>query len=135
MKKVCIFAVCGLLTAGMALGRGVPQAMADNAFRVEFLTLYVKADSNDAKDKAFAEAVEKAKCNICHEGKSRKNRNCYGKALGGLLSRKTDTENKAKIQAALKKIAEKRPDPKDPKSPTFGELIKAGKLPCQPKES
>jgi len=106
---------------------------ADKAFRDRFVAVYVKADSKDAKDKAFAAAVEKAKCAICHEGKSKKNRNLYGKALAELLTRKTDTENKEKIQAALKKVEKKRADPKNDKSPTFGELIKAGKLPAEPK--
>jgi len=114
------------------LGRGAPQAKADNAYRVEFVAKYVKADSNDAKDKAFAAAVDKAKCAICHEGKIKKNRNDYGKALAELLNRKTDVDNKEKIQAALKKVESKRSDPKNEKSPTFGELIKAGKLPVAP---
>jgi cytochrome c2 len=115
------------------LGQGTPPAKADNAFRAEFVAMYVKADSSDPKDKAFAAAVDKAKCAICHEGKSKKNRNNYGKALAELLSRKTDVDNKEKIQGALKKVESKRSDPKNDKSPTFGDLIKAGKLPGAPK--
>jgi hypothetical protein len=39
-------------------------------------------------------------------------------------------------QAALNKVAGLKSDPKDPKSPTFGESIKAGKLPGgEPKEA
>jgi hypothetical protein len=115
------------------LGRSAPQASADKAFRDEFVAVYVKADGKDAKDKAFAAAVEKAKCNICHAGKVKKNRNEYGKALAKLLSRETDTEDKEKIQAALKKVEATHSDPKDDKSPTFGDLIRAGKLPVEPK--
>jgi len=48
-------------------------------------------------------------------------RNNYGKALAGLLSRKADTENKEKIEGALKKVEAKRSDPKDDKLPTFGD--------------
>jgi len=109
------------------------EAAADKAFFDQFVATYVKSDSEDAKDKAFAEAVEKVKCNVCHEGKLKKNRNEYGKALGQLLSRKTDTEDKEKILAALKKVEAKRVDPKDENSPTFGDRIKAGKLPVEPK--
>jgi hypothetical protein len=136
MKRLTLCLVLGLLTGILWLGRPAPQASADKAFRDEFVATYVKADSSEPKDKAFATAVEKAKCNICHVGKVKKNRNGYGKALGELLSRKTDTEDKEKIQAALKKIEVKHSDPKDEKSPTFGELLKAGKLPGEePKPS
>jgi hypothetical protein len=132
MKKATIS--LALIALGVVwLGRGAPQASADKAFRDQFVAAYVKADSDDAKDKTFSEAVEKAKCNICHEGKVKKNRNDYGKALGELLSRKTDTENKEKILAALKTVEAKHVNPKDDKSPTFGERIRAGKLPVEPK--
>jgi cytochrome c2 len=133
MKKATMCLALAIVLGVVWLGGGVPQAKADNAFKDQFIAAYVKADSSDGKDKAFAAAVEKAKCAICHEGKSKKNRNSYGKALAELLSRKTDTENKEKIQAALKKVEAKRSDPKSDKSPTFGELIKAGKLPADPK--
>lgn len=130
MKKAMICLT--LIALGVAwLGRGVPQASADKAFRDQFVATYVKADSDAPKDKAFADAVEKAKCNICHVGKVKKNRNDYGKALGELLSRKTDTENKEKILAALKKVESKPLNPKDDKSPTFGDRIRAGKLPVE----
>ena len=132
MRRTMCFALMTVLAVAW-LGRGTPQAKADNAYRVEFVAKYVKADSSDSKDKAFAAAVDKAKCAICHEGKNKKNRNNYGNALAELLNRKTDAENKEKIQAALKKVESKRSDPKNDKSPTFGDLIKAGKLPFAPK--
>jgi len=135
MKKATLCLALATVLGFGFLGRGTPQAQALNAFRVEFIAKYVKADSEDAKDKAFAAAVEKAKCGICHEGKNKKNRNAYGKALDELLDFKADAENKEKIQAALKKVESKRSDPKDEKSPTFGDLIKAGKLPASPKKS
>jgi cytochrome c2 len=115
----------------MAMDRwpSVRAVQADTAFRAEFVAKYVKPDGKDPKDKALAEAAEKARCNICHEGLNKKNRNAYGKSLGELLSRKTDTENKEKIRAALDTVAKKQIDPKDPASPTFGDLIRAGKLP------
>ncbi len=115
------------------LAGSLKQAAAEKAFFDQFVATYVKADSNEPKDKAFAEAVEKTKCNVCHEGKSKKNRNEYGKALDELLDRKTDKENKEKIIAALKTVEAKHVDPKDENSPTFGDRIKAGKLPVEPK--
>ncbi len=129
MKKLSLCLVLGAVMCVFWLARPAPEASADKAFRDQFVAVYVKPDSDDPKDKAFATIVEKAKCSICHVGKVKKNRNRYGKALAELLSRKTDTENKEKIQAALKKVAARHSDPNDEKSPTFGELIRAGKLP------
>ena len=70
-------------------------------------------------------AVAKAKCNICHEGKSKKDKNAYGKALDKLLDRKTDAKNPAKIREALESVA----GMKSPSGKTWGEIIKSGKLP------
>ncbi len=133
MRKTTICWALGTLVGIVWLGYAAPRVNADQAFKEQFVAVYVKPDSSDAKDKAFAAAVEKAKCNICHAGKVKKNRNNYGKALAELLSRKTDAENKEKIQAALKKVEAKHSDPKDDKSPTFGDLIRAGKLPVEPR--
>ncbi len=133
MRRTTLCLALAMVLGFGFLGRGAPEARAVNTFRVEFIAKYVKADSEDAKDKAFAAAVEKAKCGICHEGKNKKNRNAYGKALDELLDPENDADSKEKIQAALKKVESKRPDPKDEKSPTFGDLIKAGKLPAAPK--
>lgn len=130
-KKMLGMVVVGLGVIGLT--GTLREANADKAFFDQFVATYVKSDSDDPKAKAFAEAVEKVRCNVCHEGKLKKNRNEYGKALGELLSRKTDTENKEKIVAALKKVEAKHTDPKDENSPTFGDRIKAGKLPVEPK--
>lgn len=105
-------------------------------FRNEFVTRYVKKDSKEPKDQAFAQLVEEAKCNVCHEGTDRKKRNAYGEALDRLLDRSKDARNPEKIQAALAEVESVKVDPKDPKSPTFGDRIKAGQLPVPlpPKE-
>ena len=109
-----------------------PPAKAIKQFRDAFVAKYVKADSNDTKDKEFAAAVEAAKCNLCHMGTSKKNRNSYGVALDELLDRSTDKDDAAKIAASLDKAAEKKSDAKDANSPTFGQLISEGKLPSPP---
>jgi len=86
----------------------------------------VKPDSSDPAEKALAAAVETAKCNLCHKGKEKKDRNAYGEALAELLDKKEDAKNVDKIRKALETVAAKAsPDG----GPTFGELIKAGKLP------
>ncbi|MGB9688870.1 hypothetical protein [Thermogutta sp.] len=104
-------------------------ALAVTQFRTQFVARYVKKDSNDPKDRAFAELVERAGCNICHLGDDKTKRNAYGQALDKLLDRKTDARDKEKIQKALEIVEKEKVDPKDPKSPTFGDRIKAGKLP------
>ena len=80
---------------------------------------------------ALREAFDKAGCHLCHVGEDRANRNSYGQALGKFLSRKTDTKNKEKIQAALEKVAAMKSRPEDPNSLTFGAIIASGKLPAE----
>ena len=108
------------------------RRLAVKEFKDAFKAKYVKSDSDDPKDKAFAEAFDKASCMTCHVGSNRKNRNDYGKQLAKLL-KKTDKKNKDKINKALDTVAKMNTDPKDKKSPTFGEKIASGKLPASEK--
>ena len=72
--------------------------------------------------------IKKVKCNVCHEGKSKKKRNVYGKALGKLM--KKNEKDKKKVVEALKKVEKEKSAIKDK---TFGDLLKAGKLPASKK--
>ncbi|NMC21275.1 MAG: hypothetical protein GYA33_12750 [Thermogutta sp.] len=127
-----------LVVSAIVLGAscwGMNAAWAVIQFRNEFVARYVKKESKEPKDQAFARLVEEAKCNICHVGTDRKQRNVYGQALDRLLDRTKDARNKEKIQAALAEVESEKVDPKDPKSATFGDRIKAGELPVPvPKE-
>ena len=110
--------------------------------RVDGRSEYAKAwekkyvgDKKSGVQKKLAAAVAKVKkCNVCHDprkigGKiSKKNRNDYGKALSKLLTKK-DKKNTKKINDALTKVAKMSADKKK-KKPTFGDLLKAGKLPA-----
>jgi len=130
MKKVVVSLYCGALVLGLSLN----HAGAIDAFKKEFEKTYVKKDSSEPADRAFAEVVKDAKCLVCHgknaAGKDdKKVRNAYGKALDKLLDKKADAKNPEKIQEALEKVAKEKVDDKKPDSPTFGDLIKAGKLP------
>lgn len=78
------------------------------------------------------DALKEAKCNACHYGKSKKNRNDYGKALekAGLTKAKFD-ELKGDgdalsdhVQKALEKVLE------GDAGKEFSDRIKAGKLPA-----
>ncbi|MEM8947045.1 MAG: hypothetical protein AAGD11_17860, partial [Planctomycetota bacterium] len=77
----------------------------------------------------FAKSVLEAKCYVCHQGRKKKNRNAYGSELAKLLDKKKDAKNPKKIIEALEKVAKLPSDAKDKDSPTFGDLIKAGRLP------
>lgn len=118
-----------LVIAAAAVAVIARMSLADKAFRDQFVAKYVKADSADPKEAAFAASVNKANCQVCHVGQNKKNRNPYGQALAQLLSRKTDKEDKEKILSSLDKVAAMKTEPANPSSPTFGDLIKQGKLP------
>jgi hypothetical protein len=115
---------------GMAVAIGVAawcgQAFAIKQFADEFKAAYVEEGT------PLAAEVEKAKCNVCHMGKSKKDRNAYGQALSELLDKKEDKDNKDKIRQALETVAAK--PSAGAGSPTFGDLIKEGKLPGGPAE-
>lgn len=127
MKNLFLLMLCGFM-AGTLLSR-IESAYAIAPFKKQFEEKYVKKDPQTPEEKALAAAVTEAKCNVCHVGKSKKNRNNYGEALNVLLDKKADMKDTAKIQAALDTVAEQKSNPTDPNSPTFGELIKQGKLP------
>jgi hypothetical protein len=130
--------VFGLVVLATAIG-GAPLARAMPPFFKEFQGKYVKADSGEEKDKAFAVLVtQTAKCNVCHvAGQDKKARNAYGKQLSTLLKKENfkaerlkDEAEKctAEIIAALDAVAAMKSG--DEKSATFGELISSGKLPA-----
>jgi cytochrome c2 len=98
----------------------------------QFYSVYKKEYLDNHKDKKYAEAVNKgtAKCLVCHQGKkSRKNHNAFGKHLVDLLDRKKDLKDTKKISDALKKVLAMHVDPKDDKSETYLDRVKASKWP------
>lgn len=127
MKKSVFVALIVALASAVVLSVDVETARAVPPFKKEFDSLYVKKDSSDPKEKALAEAVEKVKCNVCHIGKDKKKRNDYGQALAKLLTKKD--KDPAKIKEAIEKVAAEHSKADDSGSPTFGDLIKDGKLP------
>lgn len=114
MKKAVMTVMAFIAVGGAAFA--IPP------FGKEFEGLYVKPGSElEAK-------VKEVKCNLCHEGTKKTDRNAYGKALDELLDKKEDAKNPEKIRQALETVA-KLPS-NGPGSPTFGDLIKQGKLPA-----
>src|SRR6202011_3869901 len=109
------------LAVAVAVCWSVRPAAAYPEFKKEF----------EAKHPSLLAAVETAKCGVCHTGpagKNKKERNAYGAALSKHL-KKGDKKNVEKIQKALDTVADEHSAPHDDKSPTFGDLIKEGKLP------
>ncbi len=100
-------------------------------------------------DTAMKTAYGTSSCNFCHIGGTddRKHHNEYGKALKKLLTKK-DADDltfkaekampeifkvaQAKVRKALETVEKDPSDPNDKKSPTFGDLLKEGKLPKSP---
>jgi hypothetical protein len=110
------------LGLGIALvaGSSARPAYAIKQFFDEFKAVYVKDGS------PLAAAVDSAKCNVCHVGSSKKDRNAYGEALAERLDKKEDAKNPEKIRLALDEVAKL---PSAAGGPTFGALLAEGKLP------
>jgi hypothetical protein len=123
------YGVPGVVVILLALGwlgfTAGPAAATKSLFPV-FKAKYVQPDSQEPNDVAFAQAVETAKCHVCHVGK--KSLNEFGKAVRMSL-RKRDFKNPAKAQEGLEKAMSTKSIPDDGNSPTYGELIRQGKLP------
>lgn len=99
--------------------------LAHKEFLEEFKKVYVPEEGTP-----LAKEVETAKCNVCHAGSSKKERNAYGNALDKLLD-KGDKKDVDKIRKSLDAVAALPSDPEKKDSPTFGALLKEGKLPAK----
>ena len=111
MMRSNLAGVMGIVVAvGVAASGG--QAFAIKQFSDEFKAMYVEDGT------PLAAEVDKAKCNVCHVGKSKKDRNAYGQALSDLLDKKEDKSNKEKIRQALETVAAQ--PSAGAGSPTFG---------------
>ena len=96
----------------------------------QFYAEFKKEYMDTSKDKKFADEMNKGdvKCLVCHQGKQKKARNPFGNAVGKFLTKK-DMKNPEKISEGLKKALAMHVDPKDEKSETFLDRLKAGQWP------
>lgn len=99
---------------------------------VQFYNVFKKEYLDEHKDKKFADEVNKAsnRCFVCHQGKNRKNHNVMGVELVKMLDKKEDAKNVEKISASIKKVLAMHVDPKDEKSETYLDRLKASKWPA-----
>ncbi|HEV8066904.1 MAG TPA: hypothetical protein VGP76_04145 [Planctomycetaceae bacterium] len=124
MLKLSLKAVAGLV---LTLAGIVCLMSARNAeARPQYLGMWMQtyptvAEKNDVKNSV--------KCNVCHVGPKKTNRNDYGKAIVKALEGKKNLtlKKKADFVDALKTAAkEKNADGK-----TFGDLLDANELPSK----
>jgi hypothetical protein len=124
MRHVALRAVVALL---LAVGIARPSLGI-----LQFYQVYKAEYLDNHPDKEYAALVNKTanRCFVCHQGKkSKKNHNAFGKLLIEPLDWKKDAKNKEKIIDALKKAVATHVDPKDEKSETYMDRIKASKWP------
>ncbi len=134
MNRVCLFVAVAL---GLAAG-GAREAAALPPINVQWHEKY--SALKDQVVKTYGEEST-AKCNVCHiAGKGKKEKNAYGIAVGKFVTKAEITKIKedagdnadAAAEATKKYILEglaKTEAEKAADGKTFGEAIKAGKLP------
>ncbi len=115
-SKLGLIAIVGVAYVGMVLHFGGNTAQARPDYSKAFVAKYPSL-----------EAAKEAKCNVCHYGDSKKNRNEYGKAVGKAIG-EANCKDAAKITAGLVKAEGE----KSSSGETFGDKIKEGKLPAEP---
>ncbi len=123
------------IIASLVLGvivLGLPStALAMVQFHKAWLDKYI----TDETDEAYTELVKKeAKCWVCHQGKTKKHHNTYGKHFLPLLE-KEDKDDTDKIMKAIEKVGAMHSIEGDEASPTYAELIAKGKLPVDLEEA
>jgi cytochrome c2 len=98
---------------------------------LQFYKVYKTEYLDNHPDKKYAAEVDKGtnKCYVCHQGKKRKNHNKFGQPLVEMLDRQKDMKDTKKISEAIKQVVAMHVDPKDEKSETYLDRIKASKWP------
>jgi len=123
MRYVCLSVVAAMLIGLVSARPAGAVLQFYNVFKTEYLEKH--------PDKEYVAALTKAsdKCYVCHQGKNRKHHNEFGLHLVDLLDRKKDMKDVEKIKAAIAKVVAMHVDPKDEKSETYADRIKASKWP------
>jgi hypothetical protein len=122
MRRFCL--ILSTLVIALVAYRPAPAVL-------QFYTVFKTEYLDNHPDEEYVKALSKGtdKCYICHQGKNRKNHNKFGLPLVDMLDRKKDLRDTKKVAAALKKVVEMHVDPKDDKSETYADRIKASKWP------
>lgn len=120
-RPILIAAAFAVMWASVLTG----DALAWKQVQDEWQRLYL----TDHPDETFVTLCKKkAKCHVCHQGKSKKHNNPYGELFSGKIT-KEDRKDTEKISRVIQEIGRLRSTPNDEKSPTFEQLIAKSKLP------
>lgn len=90
---------------------------------------YSKTFAATYKEEYSKSGEQQQKCQICHEGENKKDKNNYGDAVQQALPMKNVKDEEALV-AALRKV---EPLPSAIPGKTFGDLIKEGRSPASKK--
>ncbi len=120
MLKLSLKSVAGLALALAALVWLTSARPAEA--RPQYMGVWVKTYPTVAEKNQVKSSV---KCNVCHYGATKKNRNDYGKAIAKALDGAKNVKDKDKVEDALKTAAKD----KNAAGKTFGELLEANELP------
>ncbi len=132
MKSVCWFVLTAVVAVASIAWLNVGTAQARKQYSDEFIKKYVTEDPSTPAQKALDAEVKAVKCGVCHagdKGANKKERNAYGAALQKAVGK--NEKNASAIDAALDKVADEHSVPGKDDSPTFGDLLKEGKLPVK----
>ncbi|HET6326324.1 MAG TPA: hypothetical protein VFG04_16745 [Planctomycetaceae bacterium] len=123
MLKLSLKAVAGLVLAVAGI---VFLTSAQAEARPQYLRVWMDTYPDVAQKNNVKTTL---KCNVCHFGAKKTNRNDYGKAIVKALDGAKNVKDKDKFTDVLKTAAkEKNADGK-----TFGDLLEANELPSKGK--
>ena len=131
MRLSVVREIAVAVAAVLGIAAVVSPAYAIKPFYLELRAKYVKPKSTEQNDVALMLAFEQSGCTICHPGDDKHKLTRYGGQVAWRIN-KFDKGNKKKIQEAFDEVGALRSDPYEPKSPTYGELFRQGKLPPGP---
>lgn len=132
MKRSCLLLVPICLIASLVLALSPQVSLGRAQYKKNFLKKYIKEAPSTEPEKALSASAKKANCNVCHAGKEKKDpKNAYGEAMAKALGAK-NVKAADKIDKALEDVDKMPSASGDAKSPTFGDLMREGKLPAAP---
>ena len=118
--------IVAVLVASMAvlvLLFGCSEAQALPIFFAEFQQRYASPN-----DPAFAQRISELRCNVCHTGQSKKQRNEYGVALEAYLMQERFTVDRLRVdpigaRREIQQALQRAENDKSARGVTFGEIL------------
>ncbi|HZL90289.1 MAG TPA: hypothetical protein VFB96_18130 [Pirellulaceae bacterium] len=128
MRKFLLIGCLGAIVIGWCIS----PALGIAPFNLQWRRKYLDGNKNEE----FIKAAKAANCHVCHNpsDKAKKETNDYGKAVGKFLTKADFEKFTGKLEASKKYIfegLEKAEAEKAADGTTYGEKIKAGKLPAE----